>query len=75
VIVVLADDGVVIVLDGPLTCVQVPLPTPGVLPAIVTVLEQIDWSPPAFAVVGLALRVTTTWSLLGEQEPLVIVHW
>jgi hypothetical protein len=39
------------------------------------VLAQIDWSPPALAVVGLALRVITTWSLLGVQEPLVIVHW
>jgi hypothetical protein len=47
--VVLAEDGVVIVLDGPLTCVQVPVPIPGVLPAIVTVLAQVDWSPPAFA--------------------------
>ena len=72
---VFADDGVVIVLEGPLTCVHVPLPTEGVLPAIVTVLAQIDWSPPAFAVVGDATRVIVTWSLLGVQDPLVIVHW
>ena len=51
-----ADEGVVIVLEGPLTCVQVPLPTEGVLPVIVTVLAQVDWSPPAFAVVGAHLE-------------------
>ena len=40
--VVLADDGVVIVLEGPLTCVHAPVPALGVLPAMVTVLEQVD---------------------------------
>jgi len=38
---VVALEGEVIVLAGPLTCVHVPVPVPGVLPAIVTVLAQI----------------------------------
>ncbi len=47
-------------LAGPLTCVHVPVPVPGVLPAIVTVLAQIPWSPPALAALGDAARVTVT---------------
>jgi hypothetical protein len=74
--VVVADDGVLIVLDGPLTCVQVPVPTPGCIArhrhragARSTGLRR---HSPSW---GSRFRVITTWSLLGEQEPLVIVHW
>ena len=55
-----AEPGVAIVQDGPLTCVQVPVPLLGVLPASDVVLLQMVWSAPAFALVGLAVRVIET---------------
>ena len=59
VIVVVGEDGVVIVaVTGPLICVQVPVPTAGVLPAMVAELEQIVWSGPALEAVGGALTTT-----------------
>jgi hypothetical protein len=55
-------DGVVIVPPVPLTMLQAPVPTEGVLPARVTVVNpHVDepvWSVPAAAVVGAAFTVT-----------------
>jgi hypothetical protein len=55
-------DVVVIVPPVPLTMLQVPVPTVGVLPANVTVVNpqvaELVWSAPALAVVGAALTVT-----------------
>jgi len=65
VIVVVADPGVVMVaVTGPLTCVHVPVPTVGALPAIVAEppVVQIVWSGPALAVVGDATNVMITLS-------------
>ena len=73
--VVLGEVGVVIVQPGPLTWVQLPEPLLGVLPAMVTEVLHVDWSPPAFAVLGDAVLVIVTWSLEGVHEPLLIVHW
>ena len=60
VIVVVGLEAVVIVALGPLTCVHAPVPTVAVLPAIVTLVAQVDWSLPAFAVVGALVLVTVT---------------
>jgi hypothetical protein len=55
-------EGVVIFPPVPLTMLQAPVPTEGVLPARVTVVKpQVDdpvWSDPAAAVVGAAFTVT-----------------
>src|SRR5690349_7879768 len=76
--VVVGEEGVVIVpAAGPLIFVQVPAPTAGALPAMVTepVVMQMVWSGPAFETVGGALTITEIWSLLAVQGVLVIVHW
>lgn len=61
---------------GPLIDVHVPVPTAGVLPAsdVVPVVEQISWSPPAFAVVGMPATVITTSLVLAAQGLLLIVQ-
>ncbi len=46
---------------GPLTYVQVPCPTTGVLPVSIKLLPQaFNWSAPTVAVVGVALTVILT---------------
>ncbi len=72
---VVALEGEVIVLAGPLTCVHVPVPAVGVFPAMDTDEAQVDWSGPAFAVVTDPPTVIDIWSLVVGQDPLVIVHW
>ena len=67
------DVGVVIV-PAPLINVHVPVPTTAVLPANVAVVEQMDWSAPALAVVGVADLVIVIWSVDAAQGALVIVH-
>jgi hypothetical protein len=71
--VVVGEDGVVIV-TVPLIIVHTPVPTVGVLPAIVK-KPLLHWamSDPAFAVVGKALLVNNT-SSVDEHAPLVIVQ-
>lgn len=61
---------------GPLTCDQVPVPTVGVLPAIVAEPEvvQIVWSPPALAGVTAVVKAMTTSSLDAVQGALAIVQ-
>ena len=55
--------------------VQVPVPTRGVLPASVVVVdEQIVCEGPAEAVVGRALTFTNTVSSLAGHAPFVIFH-
>src|SRR5690349_7621555 len=78
VIVVVGEEGVVMLPPaGPLIFVQRPVPTTGVLPAMVAVapVVQIVWSGPALATVGPAFTMMETWSLLAVQGALVIVHW
>jgi archaellin len=58
----------------PAMTVHAPVPTVGVLPARVVVVEQTVPSGPAFAVVGDALLVTKTVSLDGGQLALLIVQ-
>jgi hypothetical protein len=67
-------DGVVMVPPAPVTIVQVPVPTAGVLPAKVTDVAQTVWSGPALEVDGLPVRVITTSSLKMAQGALVIVQ-
>lgn len=61
---------------GPLTCVQVPVPFTGVLPAMVAVpvLTQMVWSGPAFDAVVPGVVVITTSSVVAVQGALLIVH-
>jgi hypothetical protein len=73
VIVVVGDEGVVIV-PAPLTRVQVPVPTVGVLPAIVAELLHPDCVGPAFAVVGEATPVIVTVEVEGVHGGLLIVQ-
>jgi hypothetical protein len=69
-----AEAGVVIV-AAPLTTVHKPVPTPGVLPANVAVVElHIVWSAPAFAAVGVAAILITISSVDAAQLPLDIVQ-
>ena len=65
-----------IVADGPLTCDQVPVPTPGVFPAIVAEPEVVQtvWSPPALAVVGPGVKVMTTSSVEAVQGAFAMVQ-
>src|ERR1051326_5954585 len=58
----------------PAITVHAPVPTDGVLPARVVVVEQTVSSGPALAVVGEASRVITTVSLDGGQLALLIVQ-
>jgi len=57
--VVVSEPGVVMVADGPLIWLQVPVPMEGALPAIVAVpgAVQMFWSGPAALVVGGAFTV------------------
>lgn len=75
--VVTGDDGVVITARlGPMVWVQVPVPVPGVFPAIVVLvwLPQNDWFGPALAVVGRGWLTMVTWSVLGVHGAFAIVH-
>jgi hypothetical protein len=77
VIVDVADPGVVIVaVTGPLTCVHVPEPTVGALPAMVAdpPVVQIVWSGPAFAVVGAETNVMITLSCDAVHGALAMVQ-
>src|SRR5205823_3925995 len=68
-----AEEGVVTV-PLPEITVHAPAPTVGVFPANVAVVEHIDWSAPAFDVVGDASRVMVVVSLDAGQLPLMIVQ-
>jgi hypothetical protein len=61
---------------GPAVCVQVPVPEVAVFAAIVVDPGEVQmvWSVPALAVVGAALRVTTTSSEELVQIPFEIVQ-
>ena len=75
--VVVGDEGVVIVaVDGPLICTQVPVPMVGVFPVMVAdpPVEQIVWSGPAFEAVGCPFTVMITWSEEGVQGEFEMVH-
>jgi len=58
----------------PAITVHDPVPTVGVLPARVAVVEQTVWSGPALAVVGDAALVIVIVSLDEGQEALLMVH-
>jgi hypothetical protein len=78
VMVVVAEPGVVIVpVTGPEICDHVPVPTAGVLPAIVTLptLVQIVCGGPALAVVGAGFTVIVTLDVEGVHGALAIDHW
>ena len=66
--------GVVMVPPAPETMVQVPDPLVGVLPASVTEVAHTVWSGPAFAVVGLLLKVITTSSVEFAQGGFEVVQ-
>ena len=57
----------------PTACVQIPVPTVGLLPARFTEVAQTDWDEPAAAFVGGAFRVMITVSP-DEHVPFEIVH-
>ena len=71
-------DAVVIVPPAPLTMLQAPVPTVGVLPARVTVVNpqvaELVWSAPAAAVVGFLLNVITTSSVEAVHGLFEVVH-
>jgi len=58
----------------PAITVHTPVPTTGVFPARVALVEQTDWSGPALAVVGDAPLVIVTVSRDGGHDALLIVH-
>jgi len=58
----------------PVMTVHAPVPTAGVFPASVAVVEQTSWSGPAFDVVGEASLVTMTVSFDAAQVPFEIVQ-
>ena len=75
--VVVGEPGAVMVPPaGPLTFVQAPLPTVGVLPVMVAVplLAQMVWSLPASAGVGPGVKVMVTSSMLAVQGALATVQ-
>ena len=59
----------------PLTKVHVPVPTVGVFPANVALVEHKVWLDPAFDVVGDATPVIVTVLVDGVHGALLIVHW
>ena len=61
---------------GPLTTLHAPVPTAGALAAKATlgVVAHTFWSGPAFAVVGEAVKVTATSSVLAGQGALETVQ-
>ena len=68
------EDGEVIVAE-PETRDQLPVPTVGVLAAMVkSANPQVTWSGPALAVVGSSSFCRVTSSIEEGQTPLVIVH-
>ena len=58
----------------PAVTVHAPVPTVGAFAARVAVAEQIVWSGPAAAAVGIGSLLMVIASALGGQVPLVIVH-
>jgi hypothetical protein len=67
-------DGVVTVPPAPETMLHDPVPTVAALAAKVTLPPQTVWSGPAFATVGLPVKVMTTSSLTGAQGAFVMVQ-
>ena len=59
--------------EGPLICDQTVVPEVADA-AMVAVVEQVDWSGPAFADTEPEPTVMLTWSL-ETQDPFVVVHW
>ena len=77
VMVVLGDEAVVMVaVTGPLTWLHAPVPTLGVLAAMVALPgeEQMLWVGPALAAVGVPLATTVTSLVLAVQGLLLIVQ-
>jgi len=74
-VIVVVGDVAFVITPGPLTILQRPVPTTGVLPAITNVLVA-HWlkSTPASATVGVALLVKITSSVLGVHVPLLTVQ-
>ena len=64
----------VVTVAVPAVTVQAPVPVVIVLPARVAVAAHTVWSGPAAAVVGEAVRVIVTASLVVGQIPLLLVH-
>ena len=71
-------DGVVTLPPEPDIILQAPVPTDGLFPAKVTLVNpQVDdpvWSAPALAVVGFRLKTITTSSVLAVQGLLLTVQ-
>ena len=65
-----------VAVTGPLTWLHAPVPTLGVLPAMVALpgLLQMVWLEPALAVVGAGFAVTVISLVLAEQGALVMVQ-
>ena len=60
--------------NEPETKVQLPVPTAGVFPASVAVVEQMDCVVPALDTVGNACLVIVTVDTEVGQVPLEVVH-
>ena len=72
--VVVGEDGLVILAAGPLICDHTPVPTVAALAAILTLVPHFTWSGPAFATVALSYMLTCTLSEFEGQIPLPIVQ-